>query len=174
VFHKSILNQRGDVNATKIMKKRILIFLLGISSTAMAQQKVAIFRWYHNGDTDWVDARANEEENLLKWGYTNRTFVCYLFKEPQDGTVAITRWTLLRDKDWVSVPGTSDASMQQFGYESPIILGYAYPSPRANTIPTYRLYLERDKDWVTAPESSSSAVQGYGYINKTLVAYTPK
>ncbi len=151
-----------------------LIIALSMSLSAYCQntEKVAIYRWYIN--KDWVDARDDEGEKLVGWGYKNKTFVCYLFKEPQNGTVAINRWNLVSSGDWVTVPESASADMERFGYTSKILLGYAYPVPRANTVAINRWFLERDQDWASSPESASADVQRFGYINKTLIAYTPR
>jgi hypothetical protein len=156
----------------KTILTMIIALSLSLSAYSQNAQKVAIYRW--NINKDWVEARQEEGETLAGYGYKNKTFVCYLFREPQEGTVAINRWNLASTGDWVSVPESASADMERFGYTSKILLGYAYPSPKANTVAINRWYLDRDKDWVTVPESASPNMQRFGYINKTLVAYTPR
>lgn len=156
----------------KTILKTITFLYFSLSAYCQNSEKTAIYRW--NIKKDWVEARADEGETLAGYGYKNKTFVCFLFKEPQEGTIAINRWNLSSTGDWVSVPESASADMEKFGYTSKILLGYAYPTPKANTVAISRWYLERDKDWVTVPENASADMQRFGYINKTLVAYTPK
>ncbi|MBK9509944.1 MAG: hypothetical protein IPO04_11000 [Cytophagaceae bacterium] len=111
------------------MKKIILsllIILICVSIYAQnGSRKIAIYRWNHGND--WVDARENEEANMKKFGYINKTYVCNLFADPQVGTIPINRWLNSKTGDWVSVAESSSEDMQRFGYTSKILLGYGYP-----------------------------------------------
>ena len=160
------------------MKKRIhlliaaLGLLVALPAVAIAQDKVAIYRW--NLGNDWVEARADDEAGMLNAGYTHRTFVGYLFREPVEGTVAINRWHFVKTDDWVTVREDESSSMVRFGYTDKVLLGYAYATPRSNTVPLNRWNLIKTGDWVTVPETASADMQRFGYTNKTLVAYAPK
>ncbi len=156
--------------------KNVIISILAIFSfqAAFAQKspkKVAIYRWNHG--KDWVDAREVEESNMIKFGYENKTFVCYLFADPQVGTVPVNRWLNAKTGDWVSVPESASEDMQRFGYTSKILLGYAYASKKANTSAIYRWELPSTGDWVTVPASQSDKMLEFGYTHKTLVAFAP-
>jgi hypothetical protein len=160
------------------MKKQITLYVLltllaaGMTTAAQSQEKIAIYRWNHGND--WVEARDDEGEKMAGFGYKNKTFVCYLYQYPQEGTVAINRWHFQKTDDWVTVREDESSNMERFGYNSKILLGYAYPSPRRNTTPINRWNLVATGDWVTVPESASNSMQTFGYTNKTLVAYTPQ
>jgi hypothetical protein len=157
------------------MKKIILsLLIINFGPSIFAQdgsQKIAIYRWNHG--KDWVEARENEEANMIKFGYKNKTFVCNLFADPQVGTIPINRWLNAKTGDWVSVPESSSEDMQRFGYTSKILLGYGYALKRNNTYAIYRWELPSTGDWVTVPAFESEKMLEFGYTHKTFVAFTP-
>lgn len=151
----------------------IAIVAMAINSNAQPTTKLtAVYRWNHGND--WVEAREDEESNMIKFGYINKTFVCYLFSEPQTGTVPINRWNNAKTGDWATVPENASNDMQRFGYVSKILLGYAYSSRKPNTSAIYRWELPSTGDWVTVPASQSEKMLEFGYTHKTFVAFTPR
>lgn len=45
---------------------------------------VAVHRWWHDGDRDWVDIRDGSipDATMTAWGYTNKTFLVYAYASP--------------------------------------------------------------------------------------------
>ena len=107
-----MLLTKSELIKSKQTMKTILTIIIALSMSLSAYsqstEKVAIYRWNY-GD-DWVDARDDEGEKVAGYGYKNKTFVCYLFKEPQAGTVAINRWNF--DKDWATATEDESAKLQ--------------------------------------------------------------
>ena len=158
------------------MKKLLLFSVftmsLGINQMNGQAKKIAIYRWNHGND--WADAREDETPNMEKWGYINKTFVCYLYTEPMNGTIGISRWLLPSPEDWVTAREDESDNLNKWGYKSKILLGYVFQNPRSNTMPISRWNLEKTGDWVTVPETSSAKMQEFGYVSKVLIGYTPK
>jgi hypothetical protein len=153
--------------------KTVGLFIMLIASVfgQYDSKIISIYRWNHGND--WVDAREDEEANMVKFGYKNQTFVCKLYAEPKEGTVPINRWLNAKTGDWVSVPEAASEDMQRFGYTSKILLGYGYQTKKPNTYAIYRWELPSTGDWVTVPAFESDKMLEFGYTHKTFVAFTP-
>jgi hypothetical protein len=95
-----------------------------------APDLVAVHRWWHDGDRDWVDIRAGSisDATMIAWGYTNKHFQYFAYTTPASGRAAINRWWHDGDRDWVTIrqDEVPDATMTAWGYTNKQLLVYAY------------------------------------------------
>jgi len=96
---------------------------------------VAIHRWWHPGDRDWVDVADGSlpESTLVASGYAAKTFQYYLYNAPGAGRVAVNRWWSVADRDWVTLREGEypEALLTAWGYTNKVRLGWAIGDKRA-------------------------------------------
>lgn len=112
----------------------IVCFLLSMTTAAVSAQdndnyNVAVYRWFHATDKDWISLAENEisDAQLTLWGYQDKKFQFYASKYRGKDMVAVKRWFHPTAKDWVSIAENeiSDAQMKSWGYQQPMFQFYA-------------------------------------------------
>ena len=97
---------------------------------------VAVYRWWHEGDKDWVDIRDGtaSDDTLAAQGYTAKTFQYYAYLSPAAGRVAVVRWWHPVDRDWVTMrkDEVSPTTMDSWGYTDPTSGGLGRPDQLAD------------------------------------------
>lgn len=96
---------------------------------------VAVHRWWHPGDRDWVTVPEGQisDETMQGWGYERKTLDFYAHATQAPGTVAVYRWWHPGDRDWVTVAEgeISPSDLQAWGYVNRTgPLYYASVTPR--------------------------------------------
>lgn len=90
---------------------------------------VAVYRWWHPKDHDWVDmpASGTPDATMVRYGYTIKTFQFHLWTTGGSGRVAVNRWFHPKDNEWVTIrqDEISDATLKSWGYGAKTLVGYA-------------------------------------------------
>lgn len=111
------------------------LFLL--STVQSKTMDVAIVKWWHPKDKDWVTIPASGAGTILpallkKWGYKYPTLLGYGSSRPFQNSVTVYRWWHPKDRDWVTIPSSGaghipDSVLQAWGYLSKHFIAYAHP-----------------------------------------------
>lgn len=135
-----------------------------VSMDAAASGQVAIFRWWHAADKDWMDvpAGAATDDALIALGYSSKRFQYYAYSAAGTGRVAINRWWSAADRDWITLRQDEipDATLQAWGYSGKTQLGYGRTSPQLAT-PVSRWWSPTSADWVGLADGGDPAPAGY-------------
>lgn len=101
------------------------VYLVGSPTAGM----VAVNRWWHPGDQDWVDMpeTGTPDHLMRRYGYTSKTFQYYAWAAPAAGRVALHRWFHPVDKEWVTIrqDEISDATLRSWGYSAKTLVAHA-------------------------------------------------
>ena len=146
-------------------------------STQNAGRTVAVYRWFHPGDKDWLTITQNElsDSQLQQYGYRDKTVQFYGLTAQTSDTVAVYRWFHPGNKDWLTIAEgeISEDQLRQYGYRDKKFQFYAYKTPRPNTEAVFRWFHPDNKDWLTVRNSEffDSQLKQKGYTDKKLQFY---
>jgi hypothetical protein len=128
---------------------------------------VAVYRWWQPDDRDWVTISEGSvsDDQMVRWGYVNKTFQYYAWRSQQPGTLPVYRWWQPSDRDWVTlVDGEiSDERLIAWGYAKyPVPLFYATPA-RPTTSGYFQLSAPQtaltQSGWDTEPPHTLSVIE---------------
>lgn len=131
--------------------------------------KVAVFRWWHEADGDWIDVAAGSisDSALIAHGYSAKRFQYYGHSTGGPGRVVVNRWWSAADRDWITLrqDEIADAALRDWGYSSKTFVAYVHASPQPTT-PVYRWWGAAAKDWLGLAEDSDPVRAGTldGYV----------
>lgn len=99
--------------------------------------QVAVYRWWHPGDGDWIDVADGSipDSRLLSYGYTDKTFQYFAWRSAATGRVAVYRWWSASDRDWITLRSgeIADSTLTAWGYTGKTLVAYAIQSRGSNT-----------------------------------------
>lgn len=144
--------------------------------------EIAVYRWWHPGDRDWVGIPAGgaqpSDAQLIASGYTRTAapqFYAPLDGAAADGMVQVNRWWNAADRDWVDIAEGSlpDASLTAYGYTSRTLQYWLFTSAAAGRVAVNRWWSAADRDWITLAQGEipDASLLGWGYTGKTLLGY---
>lgn len=175
------------------MKPLILSLCLtaGIGGQSIAQQITAVNRWISPVTKDFMSYPENvyTDQQLISWGYTQKTFQFEAYSEEPEGTnaTAVYRWTMPHCKESILIAEHehTDAQMESWGYKDKLFQFYAYKT-RPNDGRQYKAVYRwinakpqgdacRDFTLTTvAGEYNDAQLRSWGYSEKRLQFYVPK
>ncbi len=164
----------------------LLYLQAGISS---AQKMVTVNRWVSPVVGDFVSVPENKgtDDQMISWGYKNKTFQYEAFPtKPAGNNVAVVnRWEMPGCKDFILMAEheLSDQQMLSFGYKNKQFLFYAYRTKPAtgkyvavsrwvNALPAG----SKCKDFtlsVAEHELTDAQLTSWGYTGKKVQFYVP-
>jgi len=138
-----------------------LIPAYNVNAQSAEDETVAVYRWYNSRDKDNFTVVDQEiaDGTLMGWGYKEKTFLFYGFRNPGPDRVAVYRWYNQRNNDWVSVAEDefTEGEMILKGYSDKNLQFYA-PIRRGGdkTVAVYRWMNPDTQDWVTIPDGGDT------------------
>ncbi|TAF29720.1 MAG: hypothetical protein EAZ70_01130 [Runella slithyformis] len=174
------------------MKTLILILCLvaSVAGQSLAQQTTVVNRWVSPVTKDFMSypESAYTDQQLISWGYTQKTFQFEAYSErpDADNVTVVNRWTMPNCKESILIAEheISDAQMQSWGYKDKLFQFYAY-----QTRPTDGRQYKAVFRWVNAKpqgdscrdftlttvsgEYNDAQLRSWGYSEKRLQFYVP-
>jgi Membrane dipeptidase (Peptidase family M19) len=159
------------------MKKIQLVLFIFIFIHQSNAQTVKVYRFYHEGDKDWVTVPETYEgfSKMAEWGYINKEYMFDAYTTRVSNSIAIYNWYHTTEKDWVLLPegGASDATLTSWGYTYKRLEFYAPTTAGGNTVSINRWYHPIEKDWVHQPANHVNEVNmaSWGYQDKQFAFF---
>ena len=103
-----------------------------LAGQGLAQKLTTINRWISPVTKDFMSypERIYTDQQLISWGYTQKTFQFEAYSERPDGdnVTVVNRWTMPNCKESILMAEheISDAQMRSWGYKDKLFQFYAY------------------------------------------------